>query len=40
MKTGKEDFVGLTRRDFLYLTGAGMTGIALGGIPKLGHGEE
>ncbi len=40
MKNGKEDFGGLTRRDFLYLTGAGMTGMALAGMPELGYGEE
>jgi peptide/nickel transport system substrate-binding protein len=40
MKDAKKNFTGLTRRDFLYFAGAGMSGIALGGIPELGHGQE
>ena len=40
MKDDKESFRGLTRRDFLYLSGVGMAGLALAGIPESGHGGE
>ena len=30
----------LTRRDFLYLSGLGAAGLALAGVPELGHGQE
>ena len=40
MKHDKEDFAGLTRRKFLYLSGVGMAGMALAGIPELAQGEE
>jgi len=40
MKSREEDFGVLTRRKFLYLSGAGMAGLALSGIPELGQGEE
>ena len=36
----KENFAGLTRREFLYLSGIGMTGLTLAGIPELGHAQE
>ena len=39
MKENKKGLTDLTRREFLYLTGAGVTGIALAGLPKLSHGE-
>ena len=38
MKDKKENFQGLTRREFLYLSGAGMAGMTMAGIPKLGYG--
>lgn len=40
MKDEKENLGGLTRRDFLYLSGMGMAGLTLTGIPELGHGAE
>jgi hypothetical protein len=40
MEEKKEDSGGLTRRDFLYLTGAGVTGMALAGMPESSHGAE
>lgn len=40
MKTKKEDWRGMTRRDFLYLAGLGIAGMSLAGIPELGHGAE
>ncbi len=36
----REDFGDLTRRDFLYLSGMGMAGLTLAGVPELGHGQE
>jgi peptide/nickel transport system substrate-binding protein len=36
----REDFGGLTRRDFLYLSGMGVAGLTLAGVPELGHGQE
>jgi len=36
----KEDLGGFTRRDFLYIGGIGMAGIALAGVPPSGHGAE
>ena len=39
-KHEKEDFTGLTRREFLYLSGAGVAGAALGAFPELSHGQE
>jgi len=40
MEEKKADYAGLTRRDFLYLTGAGVTGMALAGMPESGHSAE
>ena len=40
MKIKKEDFSGMTRRDFLYLSGAGIAGMTLAGFPELTHGQE
>jgi len=40
MKIKKENFSGMTRRDFLYLSGAGMAGITLAGRPEWGYGAE
>jgi peptide/nickel transport system substrate-binding protein len=40
MKNEKEDFGGLTRREFLALSGAGMAGMTLAGIPELVHAKE
>ena len=40
MKDKKEHFQELTRREFLYLSGAGMAGMTLAGMPKLGYGAE
>jgi hypothetical protein len=40
MVNKKEDFAGLTRREFLYLSGVGMAGMTLAGIPRLGYGAE
>ena len=40
MKTKKEHWGGLTRRDFLYLSGLGMTGIALTGGRELSQAAE
>jgi len=36
----REDYGGLSRRDFLYLSGMGAAGLALAGVPELGHGAE
>jgi peptide/nickel transport system substrate-binding protein len=40
MKNKKEDAAVLTRRDFLFLSGLGMAGMTLSGLPELGHGAE
>jgi peptide/nickel transport system substrate-binding protein len=40
MKKSEKSFMELTRRDFLYQSGAGMAGIALFGIPNLSYGAE
>jgi peptide/nickel transport system substrate-binding protein len=40
MKKAKEISRGITRREFLYLSGAGAAGIVVGGLPTAGHGEE
>jgi peptide/nickel transport system substrate-binding protein len=40
MKKSEKSFMELTRRDFLYQSGAGMAGIALFGIPHLSYGAE
>jgi peptide/nickel transport system substrate-binding protein len=40
MKDKKEDLGGLTRREFLYLSGVGMAGMTLSSIPELGYGAE
>ena len=34
------DSGGLSRRDFLYLSGMGVAGFTLAGVPELGHGQE
>jgi peptide/nickel transport system substrate-binding protein len=39
MKIKKEDWGGMTRREFLYLSGAGMAGMALAGIPERGYAQ-
>jgi len=39
MKAGKKDFPRLTRRDFLYLSGAGLAGITMG-IPERSFGQQ
>ena len=38
-KDEDRDFSGLTRREFLYLSGAGMAGVALAGMPELSHAQ-
>ncbi len=40
MKGKTEDRGELTRRSFLYLSGMGMAGMALAGIPEFARGEE
>ena len=35
-----KDFGGLTRREFLYLSGAGIAGMSLSGIPQSVYGAE
>jgi peptide/nickel transport system substrate-binding protein len=40
MKSKKERYAGLTRRDFLYLSGMGMAGITLVGIPGRSEAQE
>jgi len=40
MKTQKEAFKALTRRDFLYRGGMGLAGLTLAGIPQLAQGAE
>jgi len=40
MKNKKKHFQGLTRREFLRISGAGMAGMTLAGLPKFGHGAE
>jgi peptide/nickel transport system substrate-binding protein len=40
MEEKKMGLEGLTRRDFLYLTGAGVAGMAAGQIPGVAHGAE
>ena len=40
MKGWKNDFIGLTRRDFLSLSTAGMAGLALTGLPESAIGAE
>jgi peptide/nickel transport system substrate-binding protein len=40
MDDGKENLGGLSRREFLYLSGIGMAGMALAGIPEMAQGEE
>jgi peptide/nickel transport system substrate-binding protein len=40
MKMKKEDFEGLTRREFLYLGSAGLAGLTLAGHPQLSHGQD
>ncbi len=36
----RENLGDWTRRDFLYLSGMGAAGLALAGVPELGHGQE
>ena len=36
----REDCSGLSRRNFLYLSGMGAAGLALAGVPELGFGQE
>ena len=38
-ESGKE-FKGLTRREFLYLSGAGVAGMTLTGVPGLSYGQK
>lgn len=40
MKDEKKDFTHLTRREFLYWSGAGMAGITLGAVPDQAQGAE
>ena len=40
MRTQKEDLGELTRRDFLYLSGLGMAGMALTGVPESSQAAE
>ncbi len=40
MEEGKRVFAGLTRRDFLYLSGMGTAGLILGGSPDPARGAE
>ena len=40
MESRKGNSQGLTRRDFLYLTGVGIAEMTSGSIPKLGYGAE
>ncbi len=40
MKVIEEGSAGLTRRDFLYLSGIGMAGLTLAGTPELGRAGE
>lgn len=37
---GKEDFASFSRREFLYLSGAGLAGITLGGVPPGAWAQE
>ncbi len=39
MKKGEMDLKSLSRREFLYLSGAGIAGMTMGGFPKLSHGQ-
>ncbi len=39
MRIKKGDWGGMTRREFLYLSGAGMAGMALAGIPERGYAQ-
>jgi len=36
----KEIFSGVTRRDFIYLSGLAVAGMTLAGVPEIGHGQE
>ena len=38
-KDKKEESTGISRREFLYLSGAGMAGAALAGMPQLSHAQ-
>ena len=40
MDDEQEDFGGMTRREFLYVSGASMAGLALAGIPGMARGAE
>ncbi len=40
MKGTKGDYEGLTRRDFLYLSGAGIAGLAMGAASEPAYGAE
>jgi len=40
MQDERKDFAGLTRREFLYLSGVGMAGMTLAGIPGFSQGAE
>jgi len=40
MKNERKIFEGMTRREFLYLSGLGMAGMSLAGDPDLSHGTE
>ncbi len=40
MKKSKEAQAGLSRREFLYLSGMGIAGATLAGFPELGHSQD
>jgi peptide/nickel transport system substrate-binding protein len=40
MKTAREEVAGLSRREFLYLSGMGIAGAALGGFSESGNAQE
>ncbi len=40
MKKAEKGVKGLTRREFLYRSGAGMAGMALAGVPRFSFGAK
>ena len=40
MKQRDEEVRGLTRREFLYLSGASIAGMTVAGVPEWSHGAE